>query len=130
MIASPMAITFMVLSLLAMGWLAMRERVVRLDESLAFHVGTYQRDQRKARFYFRSVWTGLIAAFVSLACLDLIASAAPESTSFFKTVVGVAYGVGLWGVLIVGLVWTQVGKRAGEHNSDGKSLTPAKEKKR
>jgi hypothetical protein len=125
-----MAITFLVLSLLAMGWLGLRERVARLDESLAFHVSTYQRDQRKARFYFRSVWTGLVAAFVSLACLDLIANAAPESTSFFKAVVGVAYGIGLWGVLVIGLVWTQVGRRVREPNSDGQSLTPLKERKK
>lgn len=130
MVVSPTAVTFLVLSLLAMGWLAIREHVTRLDGSLAFHIGTYQRDYRKARFYFLSVWSGLLAAFASLVCLGMIATSVMNMSQGRQLMLGAAYGVGLWGVLVIALVWSQVGKRIGEVNSDGQSLKTVKEDKK
>lgn len=124
MFTTPMAWSFLVLAMLAMGWLTLRERVTRPDSRLAFHVSLYQRDQRKARFHYLSVWIGLLAAFASLACLGILAQSILDPSPLRRAILGVAYGVGLWGILITALVWTQVGKRVSEANSDGQSLTP------
>ena len=59
MVVSSAAVSLIVLSLFAMVWMAIRERVTRLDARLPYHLAAYQQDRRKGRFYFRSVWTGL-----------------------------------------------------------------------
>lgn len=124
MFTTPMAWSFLVLGLLAMGWLTLRERITRPDSRLAFHVSLYQRDQRKARFHYLSVWVGLVSAFASLACLGILAQSVMDFSPQRRAILGVAYGVGLWGILVTALVWTQVGKRVSEVNSDGQSLLP------
>jgi hypothetical protein len=129
MAVTPMAVTFLVLSLLAMGWLTVRERIMRLNHNLSFHVSTYQRDRRKARFYALSVWIGIIAAFVGMFSLDFVASSTIEPPALRQGILGLAYGIGLWGLLIVAMVWSQVAHRVAQPNSDGKSLIPAQEEK-
>jgi hypothetical protein len=37
---------------------------------------------------------------------------------------GALRGLGLWGLLIVGMVWVRIGLRASQPNLDGDSLTP------
>jgi len=130
MALTPMAITFLVLSLLAMGWLGVRERIMRLNHDLPFHVSAYQRDRRKSRFYVQSVWTGLAAAFLGLITLDFVGGSAVDPLALRQGILGVAYGVGLWGVLIIGMVWSQVAQRVAQVNSDGQSLIPLPEETR
>jgi hypothetical protein len=125
-----MAVTFLVLSVLAMGWLAVRERVAHLNHNLAFHVSTYQRDRRKSRFYALSVWVGLSAAFLGLLSLDFVASTAVEPPALRQGILGLAYGIGLWGLLVVAMVWSQVAHRVAQVNSDGQSLLPLPEKRK
>ena len=124
MVISSAAVSLIVLSLFAMAWMAMRERVTRRDGTKPYHIGLYQQDRRKGLFYYRSVWTGLIASFVALACLQVIANTLMAASNTRNFISGTAYGLGIWGLLIVGLVWSQIGHRAIEFNSDGKSLTP------
>ena len=124
MVISSAAVSLIVLSLFAMAWMAVRERVTRRDGTKPYHIGLYQQDRRKGRFYYQSVWTGLAAAFVALACLQVVANTLMAGSNTRNVILGAAYGVGLWGLMIVGLVWSQIGHRAIEFNSDGKSLTP------
>lgn len=124
MLISPTAVTLLVLSSLAFLWLAARERVVRLDGMQPYHVGAYQRDRRKARFYFFSVWMGLLAGFIGMATLQIVANTLLATTALKNWVSGSAYGIGLWGLLIITMVWTQVGQRVSQPNSDGQSLQP------
>ena len=130
MAMTPMAITFLVLSLLAMGWLGVRERMTRLNHALPFHISLDQRDRRKSRFYMQSVWTGLAAAFLGLITLDFVGSSTVDPLALRQGILGVAYGVGLWGVLIIAMVWSQVAERVSQVNSDGQSLTPLPEETR
>jgi hypothetical protein len=129
MAITPMAVTFLVLSLLAMGWLTVRERMTRLNHNLPFHISTYQRDRRKARFYALSVWVGLSAAFLGMLSLDLVANTSIDPPALRQGILGLAYGIGLWGLLIVAMVWSQVAQRAAQVNSDGQSLLPVQEKR-
>ncbi len=121
---SSVAISLFVLSCFAMGWMALRERILRLDGNLPYHVGSYQQDRRKGRFYFLSVWTGLGTAFAALACLELFVNIVLPAANTRNIISGAAYGLGLWGLLIIGLVWSQVGERVVQPNSDGKMLKP------
>jgi hypothetical protein len=124
MVISSAAVSLLVLSLFAMAWMAVRERVTRRDGTKPYHIGLYQQDRRKGRFYYQSVWMGLAAAFVALACLQVVANTLMAASNARNVILGAAYGLGLWGLLIVGLVWTQIGHRSIEFNSDGKALTP------
>ena len=128
MVVSSAAVSLIILSLFAMVWMALRERVTRLDGMLPYHVAAHQQDKRKGRFYFKSVWTGLLSAFAGMACLQIMANTLFNANNTRNVVNGVAYGLGLWGLLIIGLVWSQIGQRALETNSDGKMLTPTGEK--
>jgi sterol desaturase/sphingolipid hydroxylase (fatty acid hydroxylase superfamily) len=130
MAVTPMAVTFLVLSLLATIWLAARERVTHLNFNEPFHISALKRDRRKARFYAQSVWAGLVAAFVGLLALDIAAGTVIESQLVRNDIVGVAYGIGLWGVLVIAMVWSQVAARVGQPNSDGQSLTPLPKKEK
>jgi len=129
MVISSAAVSLIILSLFAIVWMAVREYVTRLDGKLPYHVGAYQQDRRKGRFYFISVWTGLSVAFLSLACLQVVASILMDSGNTRNVILGVAYGLGLWGLLVIGLVWSQIGHRAIEFNSDGKSPIPLPQEK-
>lgn len=129
MVISSAAVSLIILSLFAIMWMAVREYVTRLDGNLPYHVGAYQQDRRKGRFYFLSVWTGLSVAFLALACLQVVASILMDSGNMRNVILGVAYGLGLWGLLVIGLVWSQVGHRAIQFNSDGKSPIPLPQEK-
>jgi hypothetical protein len=126
---SPMLVKFIVLGLLSTGWLALHHQIKRLDANQAYHVAAYRRDRRKARLYFHSVWIGLIAAFLSFGCLEALSGVEFESGITRDWVLGVLRGLGLWGLLIVGAVWSQVGQRASLPNSDGKSLVSVPEER-
>lgn len=125
----PIAMKFGVLGLLSTAWLALHRQVNVLATDKAYHLAAYQRDQRKARFYFRSVWVGLIAAFLCFGCLEALAGVAFESPQMRESTFALVRGLGLWGLLIAGAVWARVGQRASMPNSDGMSLTQLPDEK-
>ncbi len=124
MATSPMVYTIVLLSSLGMAWLVLREKVAKLDAGIAYHVAAAQRDQRKARFYGQSVWIAIAASSLGLIVTSVIATSGGKSTPTSQMCVGLAYGLGLWGLMVISSVWSQVGKRASLTNADGKSLIP------
>ena len=124
MLIFPMLVKFATLGLLCVVWLAMHQRVVQLDARLVYHLAAAHRDRRKALFYFRSVWVGLIAAFISLGCQEAFTQIAFDSATTRDWILGALRGLGLWGLLIVGMVWVRIGLRASQPNMDGDSLSP------
>ena len=66
----------------------------------------------------------MIAAFISLGCQEALTLVAFDSTMTRDLMLGVLRGLGLWGLLIVGMVWVRIGLRASQTNMDGDSLTP------
>jgi hypothetical protein len=118
---------FWILGVLTAIWLLLSHRAMRLNPNLAFHVAAYQRDQRKAKFYFLSVWAGLAAIVLSLLSQEALYFTEFDSALTRDWVFHVIRGVGWWGAMVVALVWSQVGQRVGQSNSDGKSLTPFEE---
>ena len=129
MLFLPIAVKFGALGLLSAGWLALHRHVNVLAQDKAFHVAASQRDQRKARFYFHSVWIGLIAAFLCFGSMEAIASVSFDSPQMRDWALGLVRGLGLWGLLIVGAVWARVGQRVSLPNSDGMALTPLPDEK-
>jgi len=129
MLFLPIAVKFGVLGLLSAGWLALHRHVNVLAQNKAYHLAAHQRDQRKARFYFRSVWIGLIAAFLCFGSLETLTGASFESPQMRDFALGLVRGLGLWGLLIAGAVWARVGQRASLPNSDGMSLIPSPDEK-
>jgi hypothetical protein len=125
-----LTVMFLTLGVLGgMHYLLLSKRVMRVDEEQPFHVAAYQRDRRKARFYFLSVWVGLAAAFLSFMTLDALAGISSgsmfgrdESVLAPHWITNILRGVGLWGLMTIALVWTQVGQRVAQPGSDGKSL--------
>jgi len=126
----PTFVKFATLGILCVVWLAMHQRIVQLDARLVYHLAAVHRDRRKAIFYFRSVWVGLIAAFVSLGCQEALTQVSFDSTMTRDWMLGALRGLGLWGLLIVGMVWVRIGQRASQSNLDGDSLTPYQEEKK
>ena len=139
----PTTIKFLTLGLLSVFWLAMHQQVNRIDNGEIYHLAAYHRDRRKAKFYFRSVWVGLIAAFVGFGCLEVLvssgmsplsgregASSMFDSAAIRDGAIGILRGTGLWGLLVVGMVWSRIGIRASQTNTDGDSLLPFFEKKK
>lgn len=124
MATSPMVYTIVLLSSLGMAWLVLREKVAKLDADIAYHVAAAQRDQRKARFYGQSVWFAIMATALGLIVTSVIATSGGKATPISQMCAGSAYGLGLWGLMVMSSVWSQVGKRASMSNSDGKSLIP------
>ncbi len=120
-------IEFSLLGLLGAGWLLLSRYVMRLDAGQSFHLAANQRDRRKARFYFLSVNVGLTLALMSFLALDALSRMAFDSLTTQAWTLGVVRGVGLWGLIMTALVWTQVGQRVSQLNSDGKSRTPRAE---
>jgi hypothetical protein len=125
----PIAVKFGVLGLLSAGWLTLHRHINVLAQDKAYHLAAYQRDQRKARFYFRSVWIGLIAAFLCFGCLETLSGVTFESPQMREFALGLVRGLGLWGLLITGAVWARVGQRASLPNSDGTALIPVPDEK-
>lgn len=123
-------IKFGTLGILAAVWLAMHQRIMQLNARLVYHLAAIDRDRRKATFYFRSVWVGLVAAFISLGCQEALGQISFDSAATRDIMLGIIRGLGLWGILIVGMVWVRIGMRASQPNLDGDSLTPFGEEKR
>ena len=131
MVIAPTSVKFLVLSLLGVVWMAVGQYATRLEESLEpYHIRADRRDRRKARFYFVSVWVGLAAIFLSLFAVELLSNVSFETTSTRSWVLGTLRGLGLWGLLIIAMVWSQVGQRVSQPNSDGTSLLPMKEEEK
>lgn len=126
---SPMTVQYLVLGAFSAVWLGMYRLANALSQrgDEPFHVAADKRDRRKARFYYNSVWLGLGMGFLSFLCLQALANSAFETLSTRDAVLGVVRGLGLWGLLIVGAVWSQVGQRVGLPNSDGTSLQASSE---
>jgi hypothetical protein len=118
---------FWILGVLSTVWLMISHVALRLDSNKSFHLATFERDKRKAKFYFFSMWTGLGAAGLSFLGQEALYGTAFDSSLTRDWVFHVLRGVGLWGLMIIGLVWSQVGQRVSQLNSDGKSLTPYEE---
>jgi hypothetical protein len=125
----PIVVKFGSLALLSAGWLTLHRQVNVLAQDKAYPLASYQRDQRKARFYFRSVWIGLIAAFLCFGSLETLTGVSFESPQVRDFALGLVRGLGLWGLLIAGAVWSRVGQRASLPNSDGMALTPLPDEK-
>jgi hypothetical protein len=126
----PTVVKFATLGLLCVAWLAVHQHIMQLDARLVYHLAAVRRDQRKALFYFRSVWVGLVAAFISLGVQEALLLVNFDSTVTRDLTVGAIRGLGLWGLLIVGMVWVRIGLRATQTNLDGDSLTPYEEEKK
>jgi hypothetical protein len=109
---------FSVFAFLCASWLGLHQAAARIDPRQTYHVASAHRDRRRARFYLYSVWTGLIAAFVCYGSLEAFTSSAFDTTLARQIVSGVLRGVGLWGLLVIGLVWARVGQRAGDATAD------------
>lgn len=118
---------FWILGVLSAIWLAISHIALRLDTEKSFHVAASERDKRKAKFYFFSMWTGLGAAVLSFLGQEALYRTAFDSAMTRDWVYNFLYGVGLWGLMVTGLVWSQVGQRVSASNSDGRSLTPYEE---
>ena len=120
----PNVVKMLVLGMFSVVWLMLHQRVMQIEPAVAYHLAAYHRDRRKARFYFLSVWVGLVAAFLGLGCQEALTTVNFDSASIRDWTLGTVRGIGLWGLLIVGMVWTRVGMRASQPNSDGGSLIP------
>ncbi len=129
MLFLPLAVKFGVMAILSTGWLAMHRHMNDLPQNQPFHLAAAKRDARKGRFYFLSVWVGLLAAFFCFGSLEALGSVSFDSTQARDWVLGLVGGLGLWGILISAAVWARVGQRASMPNADGMSLTPLPEEK-
>lgn len=118
----PTAVEFIALALLSAGWVILQRHFGRLDPGQVYHLAVQHRDRKRARFYFLSVWIGLIAAFLSYQCLEALANVAFDIASQRDWVLGILRGVGLWGLVIVGSVWAIVGQKISSVNLEGISL--------
>ena len=76
------------------------------------------------------VLLGLVSAFVSLGSQEALAQVTFDSNITRDWMFGVIRGLGLWGLLIVGMVWVRIGLRASLPNLDGQSLTPLPDEKK
>ena len=65
--------------------------------------------------------------FLSLTSLEAVAGAAFDTPAQRALVSSLLYGVGLWGLIVTAMVWSQVGARVSQPNSDGMALTPTPE---
>lgn len=119
MTISPLLYAVLVLSLLSGAWLTLRERAIRAEPAAIYHVGLSRRSDRRAKFYIRSVWAGLICTFISLASLTQVAELPGMEASWHQVFLGVCYGAGLWGLMVIALVWAHIGKRLSDIDFDG-----------
>src|SRR5579862_9486852 len=121
---SPILIELVVLCFLGACWLAFHARVTSTLSGDVYHVAVDKRDSLRARFYYISVWVGIIAVFLSARSLEALSSATFDSTTQRSWVLGSLRGMEMWGLLVVGAVWSRVGQRVSRPNSDGTSLLP------
>ena len=122
----PIIIELCVLSFLCACWLTFHGKVTTALTQDVFHVALDKRDARKAKFYFMSVWVGVISAFLSARSLEAFSTAVFDSPAERMWVLGTFRGTEMWGLLVVAAVWTRVGIRVCRPNSDGQSLLPVK----
>jgi hypothetical protein len=120
----PLTGKFLILTLLGASWLFLFQRVNRLAGNVPYHVASYERDRRKARFYYQSMWLSIGATLLSFLALEALAKALFDSTLQREWVFSILRGLGLWGLLTIAMIWSQVGIRASQPNSDGQSLLP------
>ncbi|MCS6776515.1 MAG: hypothetical protein RMJ43_04445 [Chloroherpetonaceae bacterium] len=111
-----------ILGLMGTIYLLLNRQVMRITPDQPFHVALHQRDLRRARFYQRSVWVGLAAAFLSFITLEALSGLRFHSIMTRDLVRNTLHGVGLWGLMIVALVWSQVGQRIVTILSETQSL--------
>jgi len=83
-----------------------------------------KRDASRAKFYYYSVWVGIIAVFLAARCLEAVTSIHLDSVVEQLWTLGVLRGVEMWGICTIGGVWLIVGQRVSRPNSDGMSLIP------
>jgi hypothetical protein len=127
---NPLVIELAFMTVLTGLWLSFHGRVLRLDNgTFPYHVALERRDSRKAKFYFASVWIGLLAAFLSARTLEAMWSVSFDSATQKSWILGGLRGVEMWGLFVVGAVWSRIGLRASQSNMDGKSLMPAPQKR-
>lgn len=119
---APAAAKLLFLGILSMVWLALLNQARQLDGREAFYVAVDRRDKRLARFYARSMWMGIGATFLSLLCLDAFDSISFDSHAQRDLIAGVTRAAGIWGLLIIGAVWTQVGSKVTQLKFDFRSL--------
>lgn len=121
---APAAAKLLFLGMLSMVWLALLNQARQLDEREAFYVAIDRRDKRLARFYVRSMWMGIGATFLSLLCLDAFDAISFDSHAQRDLITGVTRAAGMWGLLIIGAVWTQLGSKVAQLKFDVRSLQP------
>src|SRR5437868_15428367 len=114
----PTVVKFATLGILSVVWLAIHQRIMQLDARLVYHLAAIHRDRRKAAFYFRSVWVGLIASCISLGCQEALAQANLDSAATRELLLGAVRGLGLRGLLVVGMVWVGIGIRGSQTHPD------------
>ncbi len=118
------------LTVLGMLWLLQFHRVSRLAGNIPYHVASYERDRRKARFYYHSMWLCIGVALLSFLALEALAGVMFDTSQQREWVFNILRGLGLWGLATIAMIWSQVGIRASEPNSDGQSLLPSPFKSR
>jgi len=118
------------MGLLCAGWMAYYKSLLHLDASQPYHIAAYRRDRRKARFYFLSVWVGLSLAFLSFLSLEALTVVTFDTPVAREWILGVMRALGTCGLLVVAAVWSQVGMRVSQPNSDGASLQPLPNEKK
>ncbi len=123
----PNAAKLLVLGSLSIAWLTLHQRALRLEPAQVYHLASQDRDKRKAQFYFRSVWAGLLAAFIAFGALEVSSNYSFDTIMAREGTLGVLRGIGIWGLLVIVMVWTRIGSRASQINLDGQSLTPYRE---
>lgn len=126
----PPAGKFLVLAFLGAFWLIQFRRISRLAGNVPYHVASYERDKRKARFYYHSMWLCIGVALLSFLALEALSGVIFDGAVQREWVFSVLRGLGLWGLATVAMIWSQVGIRASEPNSDGQSLLPSPFKNR
>jgi len=76
------------------------------------------------------MWLSIGVALLSFLALEVLASVMFDTSQQREWVFSIVRGLGLWGLATVAMIWSQVGIRASEPNSDGQSLLPSPYKNR
>jgi hypothetical protein len=119
-----MTAKLLLLGMLSMVWLGLLNQARRLEARDAFYIEADRRDRRLSRFYSRSMWMGIGTAFLSLLCLDAFEAVAFDSHAQRDLITGVTRATGMWGLLLVGAVWSQLGSKVKHLKFDFRTLQP------
>ena len=106
--------SILLFTLLSASWLAVAGRLGRFEMNMPYHVALDRRDRRRSKFYYQSVWSGLGVSFLSLMSIDAIANAEFDSRAERLVALSIAKILALWGLMVVGVVWAQVGAHASQ----------------